>query len=192
MRYIKDEEFIRGNCPMTKEDIRILSVTKLQIGDGYILLDVGAGTGSVSIQMCKASPNGKVIAIEKDPEALEVLAKNKEKFQVHNLEVIEGEALEVESGIEEIFDGIFVGGSGGNIEDIIKRYSLKLKVGGCMVLNFITIDNFHKAMSILKELDFTTECVQVAVTMIKGQSHMLFANNPVFILTGRKEVELNG
>jgi cobalt-precorrin-6B (C15)-methyltransferase len=185
--YIRDEEFIRGNCPMTKEEIRILSIAKLQIGDGSLLLDIGAGTGSVSIQMCKISPNGKVIAIEKDLEALEVLAKNKEKFQADNLEVIEGEALELATSIKQKFDAIFVGGSGGNIEEIIKNYSLKLKAGGNMVLNFITIDNLYKAMSTLKELNFDTECTQIAVSKTKG--YMLVANNPIFILTGRKATE---
>ena len=107
--YIKDEEFIRGDCPMTKEEIRILSIAKLELKEEYVLLDVGAGTGSVSIQMSKCSPKGQVIAIEKDPKALDILAKNKEKFNAHNLSIIEGEALEVERQINKRFDAIFIG-----------------------------------------------------------------------------------
>lgn len=65
MIYIKDEEFIRGDCPMTKEEVRILSIAKLEIEEDDTLLDIGAGTGSISIQMSKCTPKGKVIAIER-------------------------------------------------------------------------------------------------------------------------------
>lgn len=190
MIYIKDEEFVRGNCPMTKEEIRILSIAKLELRDGYTLLDIGAGTGSVSIQMSECCPKGEIVAIEKDSEALEVLTKNIDKFKVTNISIIKGEALSVYKEINNEFDGIFVGGSGGNIEEIIKQYSLKLKPGRNMVLNFITIDNLYKAMSTLKELGFDTECLQLSVSKTKGESYMLFANNPIFILTGRKEKEV--
>lgn len=186
MIYIKDEEFIRGNCPMTKEEVRILSTAKLELKEDYRVLDIGAGTGSVSVQISKICRNGSVIGIEKDEEALEVLHKNKEKFEVDNLEIINGEALEVESKLKGNFDAIFVGGSGGNIEEIIKKYTRKLNDGRKIVLNFVTIDNLHKAMKTLKELEFQVECTQVSVSKTKGKSYMLFANNPIFILSGRK------
>jgi len=188
--YIKDKEFVRGNCPMTKEEVRILSIAKLELREGDSLLDIGAGTGSVSIQMSKCCPEGQVIAIERDLEALELINKNIDKFKVTNISVIEGEALEVCTEIHKEFDGIFVGGSGGNIKEIIKQYSLKLKVGRNMVLNFITIDNLYKAMETLKELGFETECIQLGVSKTKGESYMLFANNPIFILTGKKTLEV--
>lgn len=184
--YIKDEEFIRGDCPMTKEEIRILSIVKLEIENGDKLLDIGAGTGSISIQMSKCSPKGEVISIEKDKEALKVLYKNKDKFKLDNLSIIEGEALKVEKSINKLFDGIFIGGSGGNIEEIIIRYSQKLKVEGRIVLNFITIDNLYKAMNTLKKLGFKTECIQIGISKTKGSSYMLFSNNPIFILSGRR------
>jgi precorrin-6Y C5,15-methyltransferase (decarboxylating), CbiT subunit len=186
MVFIKDEEFIRGNCPMTKEEVRILSIAKLELQEDYNVLDIGAGTGSVCIQACKLCPQGEIVGIEKDEEALEVLYKNKEKFETENLTIIEGEALKVEPEVDKCFDAIFIGGSGGNIEEIIKRYSRKLKTGGKMVLNFITIDNLHKAMSALKEMEYDVECTQVAVSKTKGSSYMLFANNPIFIVSARK------
>lgn len=186
MKYIKDEEFIRGNCPMTKEEIRILSIAKLEIEDGNRLLDIGAGTGSISIQMSKCSPSGKVIAIEKDEEALEVLKKNKTKFKADNLSIIQGEALKAEVGIDKTFDGIFIGGSGGNIEEIIKKYYLKLKKHGRIVMNFITIDNLYKAMETLKALQAETECIQVGISRTKNKSYMFFANNPIYILSSKK------
>lgn len=189
MNYIRDDEFIRGTCPMTKEEIRILSVSKMELKEDYNVLDIGAGTGSVSIQASCFCPSGTVTAIEKDEEAIQIILENKEKFKTLNLTIITGEALEIEKSINIDFDAIFIGGSGGNIEDIIKTYSLKLKNHRKMVLNFITIDNLYKAMKTLKELGFMVECSQISVSKTKGKTFMLFANNPIFILEATKELE---
>jgi len=186
MRFIKDNEFIRGNCPMTKEEVRILSVVKLELKENYRVIDIGAGTGSVSIQMALMCSSGEVIAIEKDTEALEVLKQNKEKFKASNLEIINAEALEIQPNIIGEFDAIFVGGSGGNIADIIGKYVKKLRKNKNIVLNFITINNVYKAMESLKGLNYEVECVQLQVSKTKGQSYMLMANNPIFVVTGKK------
>lgn len=189
MKYIKDQEFIRGNCPMTKEDIRILSLAKMNLDENSRVLDIGAGTGSISIQAAKICYKGTVTAIEKDEEALSTIKKNKEKFNCKNLKVIEGEALEVEKNIDDIFDSIFIGGSGGNLEQIIKIYGQKLSKEGRIVLNFITINNVYVALQTLKELKYNTECIQVAISKTKGNVNMLIANNPIFIITAFKDGE---
>lgn len=186
MKYFKDSEFIRGDCPMTKEEIRILSTIKLELQENYRVLDIGAGTGSVSIQIGKLCPLGEVVAIERDSEAIEVINKNKEKFNCSNLIIIHGEALEVKENIRGEFDAVFVGGSGGNIEEIIKVYGSRLKDGKKMVLNFITIDNMYKAMETLKMLNYEVECTQLSVSKTRGKSYMLMANNPIFIITALK------
>lgn len=186
MIFIRDEEYIRGNCPMTKEEVRILSIAKLELHEDYNVMDIGAGSGSVTVQMSKICSRGKVTAVEMDSEALDVLYKNIEKFNCKNVTVVDGEALQVEPEINGNFHAIFVGGSGGNIEDIIRKYSLKLKDNGIMVLNFITIDNLYKAMKVLKELNFQVQCTQIAVSKTKGKSSMLFANNPIFIVAAEK------
>ncbi|MCB2290701.1 precorrin-6Y C5,15-methyltransferase (decarboxylating) subunit CbiT [Clostridium sp. CS001] len=191
MRFIKDHEFIRGNCPMTKEEVRILSIAKLELEEEYRVLDIGAGTGSVSIQMAKICEKGEVIAIEKDEEALEIIKQNKEKFKANNLEIISAEAMEIESDITGEFDAIFVGGSGGNIAEIIITYGSKLKKDKNIVLNFITINNLYKAMEALKSLNYEVECVQLQVSKTKGQSYMLMGNNPIFIVSGKKGSQLN-
>lgn len=186
MRFIKDNEFIRGNCPMTKEEVRILSVVKLELEEDYRVLDIGAGTGSVSIQMAQLCKKGEVIAIEKDSDALEVIKQNKEKFKVNNLEIISAEATEVEPDMVGEFDAIFVGGSGGNIAEVIEKYGNKLRKGKNIVLNFITINNVYKAMETLKGLNYEVECVQLQVSKTKGQSYMLMAHNPIFVVSGKK------
>ncbi len=186
MKYIKDEEFIRGSCPMTKEDIRILSIAKMDLDENSKVLDVGAGTGSISIQAATICARGNVTSIEKDKEALNIIKQNKEKFNCKNLNIIEGEALEVEKDIKDSFNSIFIGGSGGDLEEIIKIYSKKLLKEGTIVLNFITINNLYTALETLKELNYKTECIQVSISKSKGKSNMLMANNPIFIITATK------
>ena len=190
MKFIKDHEFIRGNCPMTKEEIRILAISKMELTKEHLVLDIGGGTGSVSIQASKFAK--KVVTIEKDPEALEVLYQNKEKFQTDNVHVIEGEALEVSEQINDLFDTIFVGGSGGDMEEILHTYGAKLKEGGNIVLTFITIKNLYIAYEILQNLGYTMACTQIQVSQTKGKSLMLFAQNPIFILWGKKEIQNEG
>lgn len=187
MRYVRDEEFIRGNCPMTKEEVRILSIAKLELEENHRVLDVGAGTGSVSIQAALICSKGEIVAVERDEDALEVIRQNKEKFNARNLEIVEGDAFEINDRICGMFDSIFIGGSGGSIEGIIKAYDLKLKTGGKFVLNFITLNNLYKAMESLKELKYSVECTQIAVNRTRGQSYMLMANNPIFIVDAKKK-----
>lgn len=187
MKYIKDEEFIRGKTPMTKEEIRILSISKLNLEKDFKVLDVGAGTGSVSVQMSKICYEGQITAIERDKEAIDLIEKNKEKFSVHNISIIEEEALQAVNSIQGEFDAIFIGGSGGNIEDVITSYGGKLKRGKNMVLNFITIDNVYRAMHTLRNLEYDTDLIQVAVSKGKGKSSMLVANNSIFIVTAVKK-----
>jgi cobalt-precorrin-6B (C15)-methyltransferase len=186
MVYISDDEFIRGKCPMTKEEIRILSIARLGLESSYRVLDVGAGTGSVSIQAALICSCGEVVAVEKDQEALDTLYKNIEKFNTKNIRVIEGEAPEALIKESEIFDAVFIGGSGGNIEEIIKTCISKLRVGGNIVLNFITVDNMCRAVKVLRELEIKAECIQVSVNRAKGSSLMLMASNSIFIVSGRK------
>ncbi|MEY8000248.1 precorrin-6Y C5,15-methyltransferase (decarboxylating) subunit CbiT [Clostridium sp. Mt-5] len=186
MIYIKDDEFIRGNCPMTKEEVRVLSISKLGVKDNSRVLDIGAGTGSVSIQLAKICTEGQIIAVEKDEEALQIIEQNRKKFNIDNLTVVKGEALEVENNINFCFDAVFVGGSGGNIEDIIRAYSLKLKSHGNMVLNFITLNNLYKTLNTLKDMNYEVECMQVSINKTRKNSYMMTSNNSIFIVTAIK------
>lgn len=172
---------------MTKEEIRILAISKMGLTKEAVVLDIGGGTGSVSIQASKLAK--KIITIEKEKEALEVLYQNKEKFEANNLTVIEGEALEVKDQIKETFDTVFIGGSGGNMEEILHTYTAKLKEDGKIVLTFITIKNLYIAYETLENLGYTMACTQVQVSQTRGKSLMLFAQNPIFILWGQKETQ---
>lgn len=187
MRFIKDEEFIRGKVPMTKEDIRILSIAKLEIEEDYRVMDIGAGTGSMSIQMSKLC--NRVIAIEKEEDAYELVIQNKSKFTCDNIEVIKGEALEELRKIQDTtFDGIFIGGTGGNLKGIIEEADKKLKNNRNIVMNFITLDNCYNACQVLKSLNYKVDITQVNISKNRGNSYMIMATNGIFIVSGRKEI----
>ena len=145
---IKDSEFIRGNVPMTKEEIRTISLSKLGITDGSVIFDIGAGTGSVSVTAALMCPGARVYAFEKNDEALELIRLNSDKFGVGNLETVAGDALENlkiflstqrfdnPESVEEPESGhglpipthVFIGGSSGALSDILSAIQKKLIV----------------------------------------------------------------
>ena len=120
MYHIKDEEFLRGKVPMTKEEIRFVSLGKMEMKDDDICLDIGGGTGSVSMEMARFARNGKVFVIERNDEAVELIHKNKEKLGLENITVIKGMAPDGLKDLNTKFNKIFIGGSAGNLVEIIK------------------------------------------------------------------------
>lgn len=183
--FIKDEEFIRGNCPMTKEEIRILSIGKMNIKEDSIVVDIGSGTGSITIQSSKECPKGKVYSIEIDDEAYEVTSKNIDKFQCDNVELIKGDGSTelsklIERGIK--VDSAFIGGNGGQLEDIIKKADTLLNENGTMVMNFITLDNAYKAIEIARGMNYKMDIALVSVSKNRGKSLMMMALNPIYIV----------
>ena len=174
MILIKDSEFIRGNCPMTKEDIRALSIWKMNLKEGAIVLDIGSGTGTISVQASKIARKGIIYAIEKDNEAIITTKNNLEKFKCNNVVLDEGEALDILKTYKDEnkrFDSIFIGGSGGNLEEIISISNDLLQSEGTIVMNFITLDNAYKAIETIKKLNY-----QVDISQVNIESNLLFSS----------------
>lgn len=189
MKFIKDEEFIRGKCPMTKEEIRMISIGKMNISEDSLILDIGCGTGSISVQAALIAMNGKVTAIEKEDEAFEITKKNIKKFNCYNVEVIKKEGS---SYLDELldknikFDSIFIGGSSGHLEEILLKCNATLKNNGVIVMNFITLDNAYKGIEIMKSLDYKVDVLLVNISKNRGDSLMMMALNPIYIIQCKK------
>ncbi|MGN0144451.1 MAG: precorrin-6Y C5,15-methyltransferase (decarboxylating) subunit CbiT [Clostridium sp.] len=185
MQFIKDEEFIRGKCPMTKEEIRMLSVCKMNLNEDSTVLDIGSGTGSITVQSAVICSRGKVYSIEKEDEAFEVTKSNIEKFGCSNVELIKDNAVHALEDLEKSntkFDSIFIGGSSGQLKEIIEKAHKLLKTNGSIVLNFITLDNAYKAVETLKELNYKADISLINVSKNRGNSLMMIALNPIYII----------
>lgn len=185
MIFIKDEEFIRGKCPMTKEEIRMLSISKMNLEADSIVLDVGSGTGSITVQSAVICRKGKVYSIEKEEEAYNITQSNIEKFKCSNVEVLKNDADTALAQLENEnvkFDSIFIGGSSGQLKEIIDRCDRMLKSKGTIVMNFITLDNAYKAIEILKELQYKVDVSLINVSKNRCNTLMMIALNPIYII----------
>ncbi len=189
MYHIKDEEFLRGKVPMTKEEVRAVSIAKLEMKDTDICLDIGGGTGSVSIEMARFAKKGHVYTIEQNEEAVGLIKENSEKFQIRNLTLIHGKAPDGLSGINTKFDKIFIGGSGGNLSDIISYSYDNLNNGGIIVLNFIVLENTFEAVECIKKSEFKDlDISQIIVAKNKKikDFNMMMSENPIYVIAARK------
>lgn len=188
---LPDAAFVRGKVPMTKQEIRILTLVKAQIGPRDIVYDIGAGTGSLSIEAARLAPEGHVYAVERKEEAIRLIEANGERFGLENLSVIEAEAP---AGLENLplADAVLIGGSGGHLASILDCVAGKMREGGRLVLNCITVQTLAAALDYLHahEAVYRYEAVQVQVSRLRrvGPYDMADAQNPVYIITCTKEV----
>lgn len=181
---IPDTEFLREKVPMTKEEVRTVSLSKLHLEEDSVCYDVGAGTGSVSIEMASRAWNGKVYAIEKKALAVELLKKNREKFAVENLEIIEGTAPEALENLEPPTHA-FIGGSSGKMETIL-RLLLEKNPSVRIVINCIALETVSETLQCLKTLPVKEEeILQISVSKGKsvGNYHMMMGENPIYIIS---------
>ena len=181
---IKDEEFIRGKAPMTKEEVRTVSLSKLSLTEDSVCYDVGAGTGSLSIEMALRAHQGKVWAIEKKEDAVELIRQNKVKFAADNLEIIEGLAPEALKDLP-VPTHAFIGGSSGNLKEIV-QILIEKNPQVRIVINCITLETVSEALETAKEFGFEeNEIVQLSAARSKaiGRYHMMMGENPIYIIT---------
>ena len=183
---IADEEFIRQDVPMTKQEIRILSLVKAQIAPQAVVYDIGAGTGSISIEAARLAPEGKVYAIERSSEGINLIRANLANFAVTNVQVIQAEAPEGIEGLPEA-DAILIGGSGSKLPEILAAVTPKLKSTGRLILNCITVQTLMQCIEFMRKHSDTYiyEAIQVQVTRLQqvGTYDMAKANNPIYIVT---------
>jgi cobalt-precorrin-6B (C15)-methyltransferase len=186
---IPDDFFERSeNVPITKEEIRVVQISKARLCPGYTVFDIGCGSGSISIESAIQVESGKVIAIDYDPNAIELTKRNIEKFGLTNISVILGNAKEKISELEQA-DAIFIGGTGGDTEEIVKLCQNRLKSGGRIVVGVILIETLYSVLQVIEKLKFdSVDITQITISKSRKTSKgtMMLARNPVTVISATK------
>ena len=187
---IPDELFERvEDVPITKEEVRTIQISKARLSPGQIVYDVGCGSGSISIEAAnQIGPSGKVFSIDIDPNAVELTKKNLVKFQISNVSIILGNAMQKINELP-IADAIFIGGTGGETSEIVKLCESKLKQGGRIVIGTILVETLYSVLNVIGKLKFSSvDIIQVTISKSKKTSTgtMFLARNPVTIISATK------
>ena len=186
---IADDEFIRGKTPMTKAEIRARVLSLLKLSPDSVVWDVGAGTGSVSMECALNCPLGEVLAVERDAEALSLIGQNRDKFHALNICIVPGSAPEVLEGLPAPTH-VFLGGTGGETEEILKKLgSFGRRIRVCATA--VTMESAQLYMKLLSGYaDFSA--AQIAVSRLEkvGRYNMFKAQNPVFVFAAMMEGEI--
>ena len=187
---MEDEAFARAEVPMTKEEVRVIALSRLRLTRKAVLYDIGAGTGSVSVEVSRLCPDAKVYAIEKKPEAAALLRTNLSKYCLPNVSVIEAEAPE---GLQELPapTHVFIGGSGHAMPGILSAVLAK-NPAVRVVVTCVTLETLLQTLQALGELPVTEPQVrQIAVNRAHkmGSYHMMKALNPIYLIDFEGKVE---
>lgn len=187
---IPDDFFERTEkVPITKEEVRVIQLSKARLSSGQTVFDIGCGSGSISIEAAfQVENSGKVISIDYDSNAINLTKKNIDKFGVSNVSVIFGNAKEKIPELE-IADAIFIGGTGGDTKEIVELCQDKLKPGGRIVIGTILIETLYSVLSILDKLEFNSvDITQVTISKSRKTTKgtMMLARNPVTIISATK------
>jgi len=189
---MRDELFIRGDVPMTKSEVRAVSISKLELEPDSVLYDIGAGTGSVSIEASRYLTEGRVYAIEKKAEAVDLIKANKERFGASCLKIVEGTAPEA-LGALEAPTHVFIGGTSGAMDQVLSLV-LKKNPGTRIVINVIALESLAEILSWLKMHSVKAEIVQVQISKGReaGDYHLMMGQNPVYVVSfggeGRNDI----
>ena len=182
--FLSDDDFIRGEIPMTKQEVREVSICKLHLTENSVLYDIGCGTGSISVEAARLSDKIKVYALDSNPSAADLTNQNAAKFGLKNIFVSKATAPE---GLENLpkADCAFIGGTKGRVKEILESL---YKINPCMriVSNAVTLETLGQVQSALKEFCIKNfEFIQISVARAEkaGEYNLLKAQNPVFIFS---------
>ncbi len=188
---ISDENFERSeSVPITKEEVRVIQISKARLNPGNIVYDIGCGSGSISVEAAIQIENtGKVFAVDFDPKAVELTKKNLSKFNLSNVTVIAGNAKEKISELPQA-DAIFIGGTGGDTKDIVELCFDKLKPNARIVIGVILIETLFSVLKTIDDLGFgSIDITQITISKSRKTSTgtMMLARNPVTVISATKK-----
>jgi len=181
---LKEDEIQHTKGLITKDEVRAVTIHKLRLPQKGVFWDIGAGSGSVSVEAARLSHGIKVFTVEKDEEQINNIAVNINRFNITNIEVVKGEAPEALKALPSP-DRVFIGGSGGRMDAIVDLISGKMG-SGIVVINATTIETLNEAVRSLEKNSFIIEISEVSVSRSKtvGNKRHMSALNPVFVITG--------
>ena len=187
---IPDEEFERTeSVPITKEEVRSIQISKARLSSGQTVLDIGCGSGSITVEAgLQVESNGKVVGVDFDPNAIELTNTNLKKFGVNNASLILGNAKEKISELPDA-DAIFIGGTGGDTQEILQLCESKLRSGGRIVIGVILIETLYAVLQTIESLKFdSVDITQITIGKSRKTSTgtMMLARNPVTVISATK------
>ena len=187
---IPDEFFLREEeVPITKEEVRSIVISKLRLKETNSVIDIGCGSGSITVELCLQCQKGKVFGIDLDLQAISLTKKNLEQFKVY-AEIRQGDAMDILESLPFV-DGIVIGGTTGRTEELIDRSINKLNNGGRLVITTILIETMFKAMKTVNESNFLEDIDFTQIIISKGRrtktGTMLLARNPVLVISATKK-----
>ena len=190
--HVPDEEFIRGNVPMTKEEVRAVSIAALRLTEHAVVYDIGAGTGSVSVEAALSGTGIRVYAVEKNPEAVSLICQNRKKFRTDGIRVVSGKAPEALEDLEAPTH-VFIGGSSGESQRDPADSPWTDRREARIVVNAISLETVSEAMEAAEEgLLRDAQITQIMASRSRklGRYHMMTGQNPVYIISagGRSDV----
>lgn len=183
---IPDELFIRGDVPMTKQEVRAVALAKLRLAATDTVWDVGAGTGSVSIEAALVARAGSVWAVERNATGVRLIRENADAFGCGNVHAVPGVAPEALAKLP-VPDAVFVGGSAGELPSIVEA-ALEKNSQVRLCVPCVTVETLTEACALLSGSRFKGfEACQVSAARAEavGSHHLMKAQNPVFLVSAR-------
>ncbi len=169
---------------ITKREIRVLSLARLALRPDSVVWDIGAGSGSVSVEAARLAPHGRIFAVEKNADDVEIVRSNVDKFLVPHVTVLHATAPDRLDELPDP-DAVFIGGSGGKLRAILNIAAARMRVNGHIVVNAITLDTLHETVTVFRELRLEHEAILASIARSKPLLGMMSfeALNPVYIVT---------
>jgi cobalt-precorrin-6B (C15)-methyltransferase len=186
---IPDEFFLREEeVPITKEEVRSIIISKLRLTENSSVIDIGCGSGSITVELCLQCQKGKVFGVDLDSQAVNLTKNNLEKFKVY-AEIRLGNAIDILESLP-LVDGIVIGGTTGKTEALIDQSISKLNHGGRLVITTILIETMFKAMKTVNESNLLKDSDFTQIIISKGRrtktGTMMLARNPVLVISATK------